>query len=652
MDRSSEIPNQLPDDDVETTGKRTLSLTQQRITFVIALAYSIFNIVALVIMPVGPWIHLPVNLAFASVLTLLIYKGPCEARKGLAKLVDALFIVAALACTIYYMVEYKEMVWRIAAFPTTLDVVFSALLIVVSLEITRRASGLALSLVGLGFLLYGFFGNYIPGFLGHSGFSFERIVTYLYSDTGIFGTALAAASSFVFLFILFGSFLNKFGCGEVFIDLATGLAGHTRGGPAKVAVMSSALFGSVAGSSIANVAATGSFTIPLMKRIGYRPEFAGAVEAAASTGGQIMPPVMGSTAFILAEIVGVAYPTLALKSMFPAILYFLSVLIMVDLEAVRTGLQGLPKSELPSVKKVLREKGAFLLPIVAIFVALLVLKVSTSRAAILGICTALLVPLLAKGVEVNWRGVLEAIAGGATGVLNIIASCTTAGIIIGILALTGLGVKIGTALIHLSGGNIFFLLVAAMFLSMLLGMGLPTAAAYIITGSVIGPGLTMAGVPMLTAHLFIFYFSLLAMVTPPVALASYTAAGIANASASRTGWEGFKLCIAAFIVPYLFVYRPALILEGTPVEIIYSIIVAIAGIMLLGCGVQGFFLRKANAIQRVLLITASLCLLSPSIIADLAALTLVIVTVVINSDTREAATTAFRGLLGKRAQTS
>ena len=418
-------------DDVETSGKRDLSPLWKRIVFILALCYSVFNFVVLVIYPVGPWIHLPVNLAFASALTLITFNSVLERRRRLAALVDTVLIVAAVACTAYYALEYKALIWRIGAFPNSWDVFFATVTIVVSLEVTRRSSGSALAIVATVFLAYAFLGKYLPGFLGHSGFSFDRVVAYMYSDTGIFGSALAAASSYVFLFILFGSFLEKLGGGQVFIDLATGLAGHARGGPAKVAVLASALFGTISGSSVANVAGTGTFTIPLMKKIGYKPHFAGAVEAAASSGGQLMPPVMGSTAFILAEIVGVSYSVLALKAVVPAVLYFLAVLIMVDLEAVRTNLKGVSRADLPSASRVLREKWGYLLPIVVIFSSLLVLKTSTSRAAMFGIGATLIGPLFfARGTRIQVSSLLKAMSDGAMGVLNIIASCTSAGIII------------------------------------------------------------------------------------------------------------------------------------------------------------------------------------------------------------------------------
>ena len=606
-------------DDVETSGKRTLSPATSKIVFVLGICYAAFNLTHLLIHSFGPWIHLPVNLCFASVLTLICYNSLFERRRKLAMAVDLLLILMTVSSTLYYALEYQEMIFRQGSFSTLLDIVFATFIIIVSFEITRRASGAALSIVAAVFLLYAIFGKYIPGYLGHSGFSYERVMAYLYSDVGIFGSALSAAASYVFLFILFGSFLERLGGGQVFIDLATGVAGSTRGGPAKVAVMASALFGTISGSSVANVAGTGTFTIPMMKKLGYKPHFAGAVEAAASTGGQIMPPVMGSTAFILAEIVGVTYSTLALKAVVPAVLYFLAVFLMVDLEAVRTNLVGVPKDQLPDARKIMKEKWAFFLPIIVIFFTLLVLKTSTSRAAVLGIAATFIGPIFfSRGTRLSAKKVLDSVHGGSMGVLNIIAACTSAGVIIGVLAMTGLGLKIGTLLVKLSQGNLFPMLLAAMVLTIILGMGLPTAAAYIIAASVVGPALTQAGIPMLTAHLFIFYFAVTAMVTPPVALASYTAAGIAGCSASKVGWAGLKLSIAGFIVPFMFVYGPGMILDGSPYNIIYSIGCSLIGILLLALASEGYvyFIGKLNIAQRVCIFAAAICIMLPGFATD------------------------------------
>lgn len=622
---------------MEETKFRALNNIWKKLVFWVSISYSLFNIYSLIIVPVVPWIHLSINIAFTVFLTLIIYKNPLEDKYPLlSKVFDIVLIITGVSSALYYAIEYMEFFVRVYAFPTTLDIVFATLLILIVLEITRRANGTALALVGLIFLAYGFFGHLIPGPLGHAYFTPQRIVTYLYTDLGIYGTALAAVASFVFLFILFGAFLKNFGGGEIFIRLATGIAGSYRGGPAKVAVIGSALFGTIAGSSIANVAATGSFTIPLMKKIGYKPEFAGGVEAAASTGGQLMPPVMGSTAFVLAEIVGVAYAILALRALVPAILYFFAILIMVDCEAIKNNLKGLPKDQLPNVKKLLSEKWPFLMPIIVIFFALLIFKVSTTRAATFGIITAIFAPFLSKGINVNLSTFIRSLSDGAMNVLGIVTSCLTAGIVIGILALTGLGGAIGNLLLALSGGNLFLILLSGMILSMILGMGLPTLAAYVIASSVVGPALTMAGVPMLLAHLFIFYYSLLAMVSPPVALASYTAAGIAKANTSKVGWEGLKLSFAAFVVPFIFVYNPALTLEGPILEILYSVSVTILALLLISYALSGFFFGKIKLIERIILIVMGVLLMFPIKLLNLFSFIFILIFIISKPKTRNA----------------
>lgn len=325
-------------------------------------------------------------------------------------------------------------------------------------------------------------------------------------DTGIFGSTLEAACSYVFLFIIFGGFLSGFGGGDVFIELANGLAGRYRGGPAKVAVLSSALLGTIVGNAIANVATTGSFTIPLMKKVGYRPAFAGAVEAAASTGGQIMPPVMGAVAFVMAEMVGLQYSRIALAAAIPAVLYFFSVLIMVDCEAARYGLNGEDPARLPNVRMLLRRKWAYLFPIVVIFVALLGFGVSTSRAALLGIATTLIIPFVARGTDISLKKCIDALAVSGRDILSIIAACAVAGIIIGVLGLTGLGSKIGMLMMAVAHGNLLIMLIASMIFSIILGMGMPTVAAYIVAASVVAPPLVQAGLPMLPRASFHLLF--------------------------------------------------------------------------------------------------------------------------------------------------
>jgi len=589
----------------------------EKLAALLLVSFAAGNLLILASYPIKPWVHLPLALGIATLLIMMKDKIAFDGGRSYLRLAfNILIVIFVVSALWYYSAFYQKLIMR-PAMPKDLDIIFAAMLTIGCLEASRRANGAGLTVVAGVFLLYAFFGHHLPGAFGHAYFRPSRVLMNLFSDTGIFSSPLEVSATFVFLFILFGEFLNHFGGGDAFITLATGVAGQYRGGPAKVAVLSSALFGTIAGSSIANVAATGSFTIPLMKKIGYRPAFAGGVEAAASSGGQIMPPVMGSTAFILAEIVGVGYSTVAFKSIVPALLYFFAIFVMVDCEAVRLNLRGLPKEELPSLTYTLLKKWPYLLPIVVVFIALLVMKVSTNRAALMGIATTLIVPLVARGGHITRKNFIQALKSGADSSLGIISSCAVAGMIIGCLALTGLGIKIGNMLLFLSGGHTFPLLVAAMILSIILGMGLPTAPAYIVASSVVGPALVKVGIPMFNAHLFILYFAVLAMVTPPVALASYTAAGIAGAKASEVGWEGIKMTFAGFVVPYMFIYGPALLLEGSATIISITILTASLGVVFLGTSIQGYLFGSLGLFQRIMLFSASLCLIFSGLLTDL-----------------------------------
>lgn len=600
-------------------------------TYALSVLFSLFCLGTMLIFHLDPWIVLSICLATTVILIGLTKPGPFGKSWTPLNVIVTLFVTTAtLFSCIYYSLHFEELIYRITFAPTALDIFASCALILACLDVCYRITGLPLTVVAATFLLYALFGQYIPGPFGHGGYSFYRITTYCFMDTGIFGSTLEAACSYVFLFIIFGGFLSAFGGGDVFIEVANGAAGRYRGGPAKVAVLSSALLGTIVGNAIANVATTGSFTIPLMKRVGYRPAFAGAVEAAASTGGQIMPPVMGAVAFVMAEMVGLPYSRIATAATIPALLYFFSILIMVDCEAARCNLSGEDPDKLPNVRQLLRKKWPYLFPIVVIFVALLGFGVSTSRAALLGIATTLIIPFLVRGTDITLKKCLDALAISGKDVLSIIAACAVAGIIIGVLGLTGLGSKIGMMMMSISHGNLLIMLIASMIFSIILGMGMPTVAAYIVAASVVGPPLVQAGLPMLHAHLFICYFAIFSAVTPPVALTSYTAAGIAGANPNTTGIEAFKLCLAAFIVPFMFIYSPALLLEGSAPEAAYGAFTALIGIVFLGSAIQSWFLGPLNILQRLCLGTAAILFIHSGIHTDILGLVLAIVSVMLS----------------------
>lgn len=607
----------------------------RKAAYALAALFSLFCLGTMLAYHLDPWIQLPLCLAVTVVLIGLTRPGPIGDTWTPLNIALTLLVVAAtLFSCVYYSLNFEVLIYRVTFAPTFWDIFASCALILACLDVCYRTTGLPLTVVAAAFLLYAFFGQFIPGPFGHGGYSFYRITTYCFMDTGLFGTALEAACSYVFLFIIFGGFLSSFGGGDVFIELANGLAGRYRGGPAKVAVLSSALLGTIVGNAIANVATTGSFTIPLMKKIGYRPAFAGAVEAAASTGGQIMPPVMGAVAFVMAEMVGLQYSRIALAAAIPALLYFFSIIIMVDCEAARCGLDGEAPEKLPDVRRLLRSKWAYLFPIVVIFVALLGFGVSTSRAALFGIAATLVIPFLSPGAEVTLRKCVDALAVSGKDILSIIAACAVAGIIIGVLGMTGLGSKIGMLMMSVAQGNLFVMLVASMIFSIILGMGMPTVAAYIVAASVVGPPLVQAGLPMLHAHLFICYFAIFSAVTPPVALTAYTAAGIAGANPNSVGVEAFKLCLAAFIVPYMFIYSPALLMEGPALGSAYATLTAVIGVVFLGSAIQGWFFGLLNPAQRLLLGAAALLFIHSGAVTDSIGLGLAVLAVLLSPTQR------------------
>jgi TRAP transporter 4TM/12TM fusion protein len=458
----------------------------------------------------------------------------------------------------------------------------------------------------------------MPGFLNHRGYSIERIISHMYYTTeGVLGVPLGVAATFIFLFILFGAFLEKTGIGKFFIDLANSVAGFAAGGPAKVAVLTSALEGTVSGSSVANTVGSGSFTIPLMKILGYKPEFAGAVEAAASTGGQIMLPIMGAAAFLMAEFIGMPYLDIAKAAAIPALLYFTGIWIMVHFEAKKLGMKGLSRDELPKLSKVMKERGYLFIPLIGI-IYFLVEGSTPIKAALYGLLLAILASFIRKDTRLSLKDFLEALETGARNALGVSIACACAGIIVGTITLTGLGLKLGNGLIGLSGGNLILTLIFTMITSLILGMGAPTTANYIITSTIAAPAIVMLGVPVLAAHMFTFYFGIIADITPPVALAAFAGSAIAKSNPLKTGIIASKLAIAAFIIPYVFVFNPALLLiNTTPLQIIQMIITSVLGMIGIGAAMEGYFMTHAGKLERVAFLVGGLMLVDPGLLTDI-----------------------------------
>lgn len=558
-----------------------------------------------------------VHLLFGIILVFLLYPAKKEEPLGkVLRALDILLMLGGAAGLVYIVSQYRNIALRGGA-PNVPDLVFGSIVIVVTLEATRRVLGPALSLIGAASIAYALLGSYIPGDWGHRGVFVDELVEYQFLTTeGLFSVPLGASANFIFLFILFGAFLVSSGTGDFFIKFANSLAGHLRGGPAKVAVLSSAAFGTISGSAVANVVSTGSFTIPLMKRIGYRPVFAGAVESVASTGGQIMPPVMGAGAFIMADMLGVSYLRVCMAAAIPAILYFFALLYMVHMEALRQGLRGLPRAELPRLGEVLKEGGYLLFP-APFLVILLILGYSPMKAGFWAIVAVLVVSSLKKKSRMGPRKILETLEKGAKGSLEVLTACATAGIVIGVVTQTGLGLKFSTLVIQAAGGHLLVALIFVMATSLVLGMGLTTSAAYILTVILGGPVLTKLGVEPLAAHMFVFYYACLSTITPPVALAAFAGAGIAGSPPFRTGFEAMRLALVAYVVPFIFVFHPALIWKGEPIEILHSAVTALIGCVALGSGMMGYLAGKLPLALRAALVFGGLLLIKPGTETDL-----------------------------------
>ena len=529
------------------------------------------------------------------------------------------------------MFFFNDLVTR-AGLPTTTDLVMGFILIATLLEATRRISNPVLPCLAIIALLYCYFGRYMPQMLAHRGFSVARIVNHMYLGTeGIFGTPLEVSSTFVFMFILFGAVLEKTGLGKFIIDLSMALAGWSTGGPAKVAIVSSGLMGTVSGSSVANVCTTGMFTIPLMKSVGYEPHFAGAVEAVASTGGQIMPPVMGAGAFIMAQFLGVPYIQVAVAAIVPALLYYFAVMVQVHFEACRLGLKGIPWSQLPPIWPLLKSKGFLLIPLIAIIYFLLA-GYTPLKAAFNGILVSFVLSWLNKETRLTPVRIYEAFQAGARGAIGVACACATVGMVVGMGTLTGLALRIAGAIVTAAGGSKILTLIFTMCASIILGTGLPTTANFIVTSTMAAPALFQLGVPAMAAYMFVFYFGIAADLTPPVALAAYAGSGIAGSDPMKTGVTAFKLALAGFLVPYIYVYNPMLLfIDVVPMVMVQAICTALIGVFLLAMFSIGFFKAHLAWYMRILAFGGAIGLLIPGTTSDLAGLAVLAVIYIVQT---------------------
>jgi TRAP transporter 4TM/12TM fusion protein len=593
----------------------------------IAVFGALFHLYILNFHPIDPWLFRSSHLLFGLILGFMLFPGWKKASNKI-HIVDWALILASLAIFVYIAVNLKQLLFRFGVMPTALDFIVALVGVLLVLELTRRTSGWTLPILAGIFILYAFIGPYLPSILNHSGYNLDRFVTYIYGMDGIFGVTLDVSSKYILLFIIFGAFLQMSGVGRYFIDFSFSLAGGMRGGPAKVAVISSGLMGMMNGTSAGNAVATGSLTIPLMKRVGYNARFAAATEATASAGGQIMIPIMGAGAFLMAEITGIRYSEIVIAATIPALLYFLSVYLMVDLEAIKKGMKGIARKDLPSFKAILKKAYLFI-PII-LLIGMLLQGYSVIMSGTYSIVACFLVSFFSKATRMGLKKVLGAFELGMKNTIQLLAVCACAGIIVGVISLTGVGLRFSSMLFDVAGQSELLALVFAMFIAILLGMGMPTTAAYAVAASVVAPGLINLGIEPLFAHMFVFYYAVMSAITPPVALAAYAAAGIAGTDPMKTGVESFRLGIAAFIVPFMFIYSPQLLMQGGWTEIALAVVTASIGIFLLASSVQGWFAgRRANYLTKVLLIAAALFSIDADIKTDLIALAIIAVAVAV-----------------------
>lgn len=602
---------------------RVLSGIQNKILLIVLASFSIFQLYTGIFGSLDAMLQRAVHLGFGLTLVYLLYPSMKSFSKTKLHPLDVILAIIAAGVCIYILVFYKELVLR-SGRVNTMDFIVGLIAILLVLEATRRVIGWPMVIIALGFILYALFGRYIPGPLSHRGIKIDDLVQQLFFTTeGIFGIPIGVASTFIFMFLLFGAYLEKTGMGEFFIDLSNAVAGSAPGGPAKVAVLSSAAMGTLSGSSVANVVGTGSFTIPMMKRLGYKGEFAGAVEATASTGGQLMPPIMGAAAFLMSEFTNISYIRIIGAAIIPSFLYYFGVWGGVHFEAKKLGLKGLSKEELPRLGKVIKERGHLIIPIIAVMY-FLITGYTPIYAALGAIVSSIVVAAFRKDTRLSLRDIFEGLVNGAKSAITVAAATACAGIIIGVVTQTGLGLKMGSILVQAANGKLLLTLIFAMFTSLILGIGVPTTANYVITSTIVAPALLLLGVPMIAAHMFVFYFGIIADVTPPVALAAIAASGIAKSEPIKTGIQASRLAIVAFIVPYIFVYSPSLLLvDITPFNLIFIIVTALIGTVAIAAGLTGYFNSKMNILERVLFLGGGVALITTDYIVNIIAAVLI-----------------------------
>ncbi|WP_011582934.1 MULTISPECIES: TRAP transporter permease [Chelativorans] len=655
---------------------RNLNGWQKATIGALCVLYAVFHLMVLNFVQLDAWVFRAVHVNIAAVIAFAMY-APFGRPGEKVPAMDMLLSVVAIVATGYIWWNLNALILRTGVLMTTTDVLVATAGIVVVIEFTRRTSGLALPILAGIFILYGFVGPWLPGVLFHRGYSFGEFTTFVYSMEGIFGITTAAAALYIVLFVLFAAFLQVSKVGDFFMNLAFGAFGWLRGGPAKVSLFGSILFGMISGSGVANVVASGTFTIPVMKRVGYKPSSAGAIEAAASTGGQLTPPIMGAGAFIMAEVTGIPYTTIIVAALIPCLLYYFAVYVHIDLEARKEGIEGLPRADLPPLKPMMRD--AFVLAPLAVLLIFLFAGFSIISAGSWGIAISVLVMLqqrlgidtrvhaapilcalatvvLLPGVPASTHGgiafavgliailaaaivgrhaaladalkgtgvdILEALSIGTRQSLQLAAVCACAGIVVGVIGLTGLGGRFSALLLGVAGQSEMLALAFAMIIALILGMGMPTTAAYAIAASVVAPALQRMGLPVLPVHLFIFYYAVISTITPPIALSAFAGAALAGADPWKTAFKSVRYGIAAFIVPFLFIHNQGILLEGSVIDIVRTTLTALIGIWGIATASEGWFAGRLSAFLRIALAAAALLLIAGDIYTDIAGLVLI-----------------------------
>lgn len=606
--------------------RRTLHGFSGKIISILAVSLAVFQLYTAFFGVLPTMQQRSFHVAFILAMIFLLYPGAKSSPRNKISLVDWVLALAAAGCSLYVFLSYEDIALR-AGIVYNYELVLGGIFIALVFEAGRRVLGYVLPSFCFLFLPFAYFGRYLPGPLQHFGLSISRIIEELYLTTdGLFGLVTGVSATYIYLFVLFGAFLSSTKTSEFFNDIAMALTGHRKGGPAKIAVLSSALVGTISGSTSANVATTGTFTIPLMKRIGYEPHFAAAVEAAASTGGQIMPPIMGAAAFIIADTLNIPYLMVLMAAVVPAILYFWGIWCSLSLEASKLGLEGLPKNTLPNVKDVLLTSGYKAIPLFVI-VYLLVKGYNPLYAGCWGIFSCIVLSFVKKSDRLDLKTLIATLEDGSKGALSVAIACIIVGIVVGTMGATGVALRIGDAIIAVTKGHLVLTLIVTMVITILFGMGMPTTASYVMASVVAAPAIVLLGVNPLDAHLFVFYFAALATVTPPVCVGAYTAAGLAGSDPNKTAFSAVKLALSGFIVPFIFILAPEILLTNVSswLVTIQAIISAIVGVFLLASAAENYMMAPLRWYERILALVGALGLLYPGTLSDFCGLAILVV---------------------------